>query len=224
MKPEWTILQETTHWLAINKPSGLTVEPVWDYPSVEAQVYNYLKQTSRREKPFLGIVHRLDRPVSGVLLLAKKKSALRFLNEQFAERRVQKNYWAICAGQPPQSTGLLEHHLIKDQKERRSEVFPAARKGSSLVQLSYRVLHTEAHRSWLEVELHTGKYHQIRAQLAAIACPIVGDTKYDSTQADRENCIALHARSLEFYDPLEPRQKVCCQAPIPVRRVWQEKV
>ncbi len=223
MKYDWTVLQETSHWLAINKPSGLTVEPVWDYPSAEEQVRSYLKETGRREQPYLGIVHRLDRPVSGVLLLAKKKSSLRFLNQQFAERQVQKVYWAICSGSPPDQNGILEHHLLKDQREKRSVVFPAAHKGTSPAKLSYRIIHRETNRTWLEVTLHTGRYHQIRAQLAAIGCPIVGDTKYGSQLADAENSIALHARSLTFYDPVSVQEKITCEAPVPYRAVWQKQ-
>ncbi|MEL6660906.1 MAG: pseudouridine synthase [Bacteroidota bacterium] len=131
MKYDWSILYETAHCLAINKPSSLNVEPIWDYPNVQDQVINYLRQTTGRQSPYVGIVHRLDRPVSGVLLLAKKKSALRLLNEQFAQRQVNKTYWAVCADPPPAEQDKMEHHLIKEQKNKRSVVFSTPRKGSA---------------------------------------------------------------------------------------------
>lgn len=222
MTHQWSVLEETPHWLVINKPAGLNVEVLWDYPSVEKQVQEYLKQNSRRQDPYLGIVHRLDRPVSGALVLAKKKSSLRFLNQQFAERRVQKIYWAVCSGRPPATSGTLEHHLVKDQQQKRSFAFTEARKGSSPAKLSYRVIHSQDDQTWMEVRLHTGKYHQIRVQMAAIDCPIVGDQKYGSTLIDEKDCIALHARRLRFADPLEPTKLIHCEAPLPNRSVWQK--
>lgn len=221
MNFDWSILDETTHWLVINKPSGLNVEPVWDYPCVENQVRQYLKQTGRRAEPYVGIVHRLDRPVSGALILAKKKSSLRALNQQFAQRQVEKRYWAVCAGHPPSVSGMLQHHLVKDQKRKRSFVFDQPRKGSAPVKLTYKTLQSKADRSWLEIELHTGKFHQIRVQLAAMGCPIIGDQKYGSELADAEDCIALHARSLRFFTPEAPEQAVLCVAPVPSRTIWQ---
>ena len=221
MKYSWSVIEESTHWLVINKPSSLNVEPIWDYPNVEAQVRAYLKANGRRAEPYVGVVHRLDRPVSGVLVMAKKKSALRFLNQQFAERQVEKNYWAICEGQPPAEAAVLEHYLVKDQQQKRSFVYPQRRKDAAAVRLSYRVLKSDGARSWLEVKPHTGKFHQIRVQLAAIGCPIIGDQKYGSTVNDETDCIALHARSLAFNRPEEPSQRVIVEADLPARSVWE---
>ncbi len=220
MKYEWSILQETSHWLALNKPSSLTVEPVCDYPIVQDQVIRYLREHTRRQNSYLGIVHRLDRPVSGVLLLAKKKSSLRALNEQFAQRQVNKTYWAVCAAPPPQEQATIEHHLIKEQKNKRSVVFAVAKKGSTPVSLSYRLMARDGGRYLLEVHPHSGKFHQIRVQLAALGCPIVGDQKYGSTVPDDTDCIALHARVLQFFDPKEEEQQLECIAPVPAREVW----
>lgn len=221
MKYAWSILQETSHWMLINKPAGLNVEPVWDYPNVQDQVFQYLQETTGRQKPYVGIVHRLDRPVSGVLLLAKKKSALRFLNEQFAQRQVNKTYWAVCADAPPEPQGTIEHHLFKDQKNKRSVIFPSIRKGTVPASLTYRVRAERDGHYLLEVYPHTGRFHQIRVQLAALGCPIVGDHKYGSTVEDEKDCIALHARELHFANPLAIDQQIRGDAPLPTRQIWK---
>ena len=220
MKYDWSILHETAHWLAINKPSSLNVEPIWDYSNVQDQVIDYLRQATGRQNPYVGIVHRLDRPVSGVLLLAKKKSTLRSLNEQFAQRKVSKTYWAVCADSPPAEQAKIEHHLIKEQKNKRSVVFSTPRKGSTPVSLSYCLMAQKEGRYLLQVHPHSGKFHQIRVQLAAIGCPIVGDHKYGSTVQDAPDCIALHGRELEFFDPQAADQKKKYLAPVPTRKAW----
>jgi 23S rRNA pseudouridine1911/1915/1917 synthase len=220
-KPEHPpVIKETKHWLAVNKPAGLNVEQLWDYPSVETQVKNYLKGGHLRE-PYLGIVHRIDRPVSGVLLLAKKKSALRHLNQQFAERKVQKVYWAICSGVPPKQEGTLVHYLLKDQKNKRAEAFTEPRKGAILGKLEYRVVKNNGDWSQLEIRPLSGKFHQIRVQLASIGCPLLGDEKYGGPIGDQPNEIALHARELSFVDPLS-EQKETIIADLPINnKLWE---
>lgn len=195
------ILQETRHWLAINKPAGLLVERnPWE-DSVEAQAYEYLQQ--REKKPYLGIVHRLDRVTSGVLLLAKKKSALITLNEQFRERNVQKTYLALVANEPPQPEADLTHWLEKDYKNKQAILHEQATSNATKCHLHYRLLQQQQGNYLLEIHPTTGKFHQIRAQLAAIGCPILGDEKYGSTTPYAPQAVALHAWQLKFTDPIE---------------------
>ncbi|NUQ25354.1 MAG: RNA pseudouridine synthase [Saprospiraceae bacterium] len=193
-----TILAETPQWIAINKPAGLVVErDKYGYPSAEEEVRAYLRKQNKRE-PFVGIVHRLDRPVSGVLLLAKKKSALKQLNEQFRLRQVQKVYWAVVENRPPGDQGLLEGWIQKDVMGKKAVYSKEAVKGALPCSLSYKLLAEAEGRYLLEIIPHTGKFHQIRVQLAAIGCPIIGDQAYGSTVEYASNAIALHARVLSF--------------------------
>ncbi len=197
---DFEIIKETAHWIAINKPCGLNVEQLWDYPSVETQVKQYLKGKHTKE-PFLGIVHRLDRPVSGVLLLAKRKQPLKGLNKQFANREIKKTYWAITEVIPEKKEGFLEHYLLKDQKNKKAIAFTATKPNAFKAKLHYKVIQEEKNFSLLEIQPFNGKFHQIRVQLAAIGCPIFGDFKYGGKMKYHENGIALHARKLSFKDP-----------------------
>ncbi len=214
------IIKETKHWLAVNKPAGLNVEQLWDYPSVETQMKNYLKGIHSRE-PYLGVVHRIDRPVSGVLLLAKKKSALRHLNQQFADRKVQKTYWAMCLGVPPQKEGTLVHYLQKDQKNKCAVAFSEARPQAVLAELKYRVIQVNGNVSQLEIRPLSGKFHQIRVQLASIGCPLLGDEKYGGPVNQQPNEIALHARQLVFVDPLSQQEETVLAGLPENSQLWQ---
>lgn len=203
------IIQETPHWLAINKPAGLIVEKnPFEQPTIEDLVWDYLQQTVK--KPFLGIVHRLDRVTSGVLLLAKKKSSLKILNQQFAERKIKKTYWALCEKWPHPLKGQLDHWHIKDQQGKRALIFDQPKKKAVAVSLQYELQPFKDGRSYLEIHPLSGKFHQIRAQLAFIDCPILGDDKYGA-EAIRPRSIALHASSLQFYDP-QTNKKIIVEA------------
>jgi 23S rRNA pseudouridine1911/1915/1917 synthase len=205
---ELPIIRETAHWLAIDKPAGLITERnPWE-ASAEALVFDYLQRG--RRPPFLGIVHRLDRVTSGVLLLAKKKSALRELNRQFAERQVQKTYLAMVEQLPAHAEGELTHWLVKSQAEKRALVYAQEQPGSLRCSLHYRCLSGNL----LEVRPATGTFHQIRAQLAAIGCPIAGDQLYGASQVYRPRAIMLHAWRLQFTDP-SSGQAVALEAPPP---------
>jgi 23S rRNA pseudouridine1911/1915/1917 synthase len=212
------ILFETPHLLAVNKPAGLLVErSLHGYASVEDWAAQYLGQAVRR--PFVGIVHRLDRPVSGVLLLARKPSTLKQLNEQFRLRQVRKTYLAIVESAPPQAAGELLHWLLKDQKNKRAEVVAPQHKSAFECQLRYRLLAESAARYLLEVEPFTGKFHQIRVQLAAAGCPILGDVKYGGHAIEQQDAIALHAWKLEFSLP-PSGEKTETTAPPPAEKIW----
>jgi RluA family pseudouridine synthase len=193
------ILAETPNWIVLNKPAGISVEKQRGVnDTLEDQVEAYL--SSQKRSFFLGIVHRLDRPTSGLVLMAKKKSTLRDLNQQFAERSIQKTYLALVQGAPSPAQAELQHYLVKDQAQKKALVFDAPGPERNLARLTYRLVKSQGEQSLLEIELHTGRYHQIRAQLGAIGCPIIGDHLYGSPQDFGENAIALHAWKLKFKD------------------------
>ncbi len=216
---DWIIVEEK-HWMAINKPSGLIVEQnPFESPTIQELAVDYLAQS--QANPYLGIVHRLDRVTSGVLLLAKRKSALRHLNELFAARSVQKVYWCLIAQAPPSSKGQLVHFLEKDQKNKIARIHATAGPGRQKVVLNYESLGQVSDFYLLEIRPETGRFHQIRAQLAAVACPIVGDEKYGSTFDPHHRHIALHARSLSFNAPGEGEQTTII-APVPKEKWWAD--
>lgn len=195
-----SILYESKWVLAVNKPAGVVVEHARHYPSVEDWAVAYVGRQER--KPYIGIVHRLDRPVSGVLLLAKRKAALKDLNAQFRERRVEKIYLATVENAPPKSSDTITHWLQKDQREKRAITFAEPQSDATACRLYYKFIGQNKEGFVLEVHPHSGKFHQIRAQLAAIGCPIIGDEKYGATLSYETETIALHAWKLRFNDPL----------------------
>jgi 23S rRNA pseudouridine1911/1915/1917 synthase len=155
-----------------------------------------------------------------VLLVAKKKSTLKALNEQFAQKSISKMYWAITEATPDPPAALIRHYLLKDQLHKRARAFEQAVKKSVAAALDYRTIATHKSFACLEVSPHSGKFHQIRVQLAAIQCPILGDKKYGATAEDEPNCIALHARWLKFVDPATGLSQQLI-ANIPDRRNWR---
>jgi 23S rRNA pseudouridine1911/1915/1917 synthase len=217
-KPKWWIA-ETSAWIAVNKPFGTSVEKTLGAnDTIEDQVLDYLYNYT--SMPFVGVVHRLDRVTSGILLMAKKKSALRKLNVQFAQRQVKKTYLAMVEGIPTQSEALLAQWLYKDQKEKKAIIFNEPGENRDACKLQYRVVLQEKDKALLEVELLTGKFHQIRAQLAAQGTPIIGDQKYGATKIQyAEMGIALHAYSLEFMDLID-QSPIRLNAQLPLHPVW----
>jgi 23S rRNA pseudouridine1911/1915/1917 synthase len=196
------ILLETPQLLVVNKPAGMAVErQQHGYPSVEEWAWQYLSAATK--KPFVGIVHRLDRPVSGVLLLAKKRAALKDLNLQFAERRTEKIYRAIVQQAPPNAAGTLVHWLARNAEGKQAIVVAEGTVGAARCELKYSVLEEVAQGCLLEIKPIQGRFHQIRAQLAAAGMPIIGDVKYGSAIPFLPEAIALHAHSLRFRDPAD---------------------
>lgn len=208
------IIAETGHYIVISKPAGLLVEHSPYYTSAEDRVRDYLREKNPRKEPFVGIVHRLDRAVSGILLIATKKSSLKAFNEQFSSRQVRKIYTAIVENKPPRERDTLKQCLIVDKDAKRAHILPARQKGAFEVSLSYEIIQQHGGRSVLSIDLHTGKFHQIRAQLSSIGCPIIGDAKYGSTKLFYPDAIALHATTLEVNDPLSGGRLVF-QSPFP---------
>ena len=194
-----SIIAQSEGLLVIEKPAGMNVERWPGFRSVEDWAWQYLSAT--RKRPFVGIIHRLDRPVSGLLLLATSKRSLIDYNAVFREKRVQKQYIALTSA-VPEGQGWLEHWLRKDQLLKRAVVVKnaaeARRSGASQVRLRYELIGQEKEGFLLKINPEGGKYHQIRAQLAAAAAPIVGDHLYGSQQSFLPDAIALHASQLVF--------------------------
>ena len=203
------ILYEDNHLLALNKLPGQIVQgdKTGDTPLPEL-VKAYLKE--RDHKPgnvFCGVVHRLDRPVSGVVLLAKTDKALSRMTKMIAARDFEKTYWAVVYNAPPTPAADLEDWLLKNERQNRSYVVDPSRSGSKLARLSYReVAVSSGGYHLLEVALHTGRHHQIRCQLAHMGCPIRGDLKYGAPRSNPDGSISLHARRIVFEHPISHQQ------------------
>lgn len=206
------ILCEDGPLLVVNKPAGLLTQGVpQGLPTLEGWVRDYLKLTyDKPGKVYLGIPHRLDRPVSGVIVFARNSKAAARLAEQFRERTVRKWYLAVVEGTPSPTSGRMTDWLLKDADMAYVWVVPPRTSGAKLAELSYEVLATRDNRSLVRIELHTGRMHQIRVQFAARGWPVVGDDQYGATEpfpgvppsAGRTEHIALHAEQLELRHPI----------------------
>jgi 23S rRNA pseudouridine1911/1915/1917 synthase len=213
--PSLRVLYEDNHLLAIDKPAGLpTMGVAADKPSVLEAAREYVKQ--KYEKPgnvYLGVVSRLDAPVTGVLLIARTSKAAARLTEQFRTRDVEKTYWAIVSGSPKPSAGELVDWLRKDERHRKMHVAAQDTPGAQQARLTYRVMSAKDGFSLVEVQLETGRKHQIRLQLAHYGHPVVGDRKYGSRDEFADG-IALHARRLLLTHPVR-RTPLELIAPLP---------
>lgn len=198
----FTIIYEDEVILVVNKPLGLMVEPDRNgYPNLLQEVKKYLKScTQEKGEVYAQHIHRLDRPVSGIVLFAKKREVLKNLSEQFAERKVKKYYQALTDKGPQLLSGTLEHWHKKEKK--RAVINEQQSEWAERVSLQYAVSKISENRFLWDIELHTGKFHQIRAQLAYVGCPIVGDQVYGSTVLFKPDAIALHACKLIFNHPV----------------------
>jgi 23S rRNA pseudouridine1911/1915/1917 synthase len=218
------VLYEDNHLIAVNKTGSDLVQgdETGDEPLSE-KVKAYLKE--KYKKPgdvFLGVVHRLDRPVSGVVLFARTSKGLSRMNKMFQEKQVRKTYWAIVKDLPPQDEGELRHFMLKDSNKNKSYAFPKKRLGSKEGILHYRLIASTANYHLLEVDLETGRHHQIRSQLAKIGCPVKGDLKYGFPRSNKEGGISLHARRIEFFHPVK-KEQIVIEAPTPKKdNLWRE--
>lgn len=218
---KWEVLLEDNHLLAINKPAGVLVQgdETGDKPLVE-EAKAYIKQAYQKPGDvFLGVVHRLDRPVSGVVVFARTSKALTRMNELFRDRKTEKVYWALVDRMPSSPSGTLVHWLQKDEKKNKTTAFRQETPGTLRSELGYTLLHSSGGVHLLEVRPVTGRSHQIRAQLSAMGCPILGDLKYGSGTVTGDGSIALHARRLSFVHPVR-KEAVTIQANAPDQLWW----
>jgi len=215
------ILFGDNHLLAVNKnPSEIVQgDKTGDAPLNEL-VKQYLKE--KYQKPgnvFLGVIHRLDRPVSGVVIFARTGKALRRMNELIKNRQIKKTYWAIVKYMPPSESGELKHYLVRNEKKNKSFVHQKFVENSKEAILTYKLAGAGTDYYLLEIDLKTGRHHQIRAQLAAIGCPVKGDLKYGFPRSNKDGSISLHARSVEFVHPVK-KELLKIVAPPPDDKLW----
>lgn len=216
------VVYEDNHIIVVNKQSGEIVQgdKTGDRPLSDA-VKAYIKE--RYAKPgsvFLGVVHRLDRPVFGLVVFARTSKALSRLNDMFRDGEVRKTYWAIVKDAPAQPEGRLEHWLVRNEKQNKSYAYDHEVPRSKRALLEYReIAHTDRYHL-LEVQLLTGRHHQIRCQLAAIGCPIKGDLKYGARRSNPDGSISLLARKIEFVHPVS-KDKIALEASLPADTLWQ---
>ena len=216
------VLYEDNHIIVVNKRAGDIVQgdKTGDTPLSDV-VKAYIKD--KYNKPgnvYLGVVHRLDRPTTGLVLFAKTSKALPRLNKLFAEKKATKTYWALVKNTPPKQNDRLVHWLRKNPKNNKSTAFDREVEGSKKAILSYSVLKSVDNFVLLHINLETGRHHQIRCQLSKIGCPIKGDLKYGFSRSNKDASISLHARTLEFIHPVK-KETISITAPVPSDSLWQ---
>ncbi|GAB4162243.1 MAG: RNA pseudouridine synthase [Winogradskyella sp.] len=221
-KSNLQVLYEDNHIIVVNKRAGDIVQgdKTGDKPLSDV-VKDFLKD--KYNKPgnvYLGVVHRLDRPTTGIVLFAKTSKALPRLNKLFAEKKTNKTYWALVKNKPPKVQDRLAHWLKKNPKNNKSTAFDTEVEDGKKAILNYRILKTLDNFHLLEIDLETGRHHQIRCQLAKIGCPIKGDLKYGFPRSNKDASISLHARKLEFTHPVK-KENINIIAPLPEDVLWQ---
>ncbi len=219
------ILYEDNHLIVINKRCGDIVQgdKTGDKPLSEV-VKSYIKE--KYNKPgnvYLGVVHRLDRPTSGVILFAKTSKALSRLNQQFSKHEPKKTYWAIVQTPPHPEAATLTHYLLRKPKNNKSYAYPKKIKNSKKAILDYKTLKQLERYTVLEIDLKTGRHHQIRSQLSVIGCPIKGDLKYGAQRSNKDGGIHLHARALSLIHPVK-KEEIKFIAPPPNDVLWNTMI
>lgn len=215
------ILYEDNHLIAINKRVGEIVQgdKTGDEPLSNVIARYIAVRDKKPGEAFIGVPHRLDRPVSGVSLFAKTSKGLSRMNELFRDGEVEKYYWAIVSAKPPKESDTLVHYLKRVERENKSYAYNNPVEGAKEAKLIYRVLASSDNYYLVEIKLLTGRHHQIRAQLSAIGSPIKGDLKYGAKRSNRDGGISLHARSLAFVHPVK-KERVKIVAPPPSDPLW----
>ena len=215
------ILYEDNHLIAVNKPVGALVhgDSTGDQTLAD-QVKRYVKK--KYNKPgdvFLGVIHRIDRPVSGVVIFARTSKALARMNDKIRDRSIHKKYTAIVWERPEEFSGTLVHYIIKDRSKNTVKAHKKEKRGSKKAVLHYRFLAEVSHYIKLDIDLETGRSHQIRAQLASIGCPIVGDRKYGYHKFNEDKSICLHCREMSFEHPVQ-KTDITIKAKEPGTPIW----
>ena len=216
-----TVVYEDNHIIVVNKTASEIVQgdKTGDTPLSET-VKQYLKE--KYNKPgnvFLGVTHRLDRPVSGLVIFAKTSKALSRLNDMFRNGEVKKTYWAIVRNRPQELEGELTNWLVRNEKQNKSYAYDKEVKDSKKAVLCYKTIGHSQNYHLLEVDLKTGRHHQIRCQLAKMGCPIKGDLKYGSPRSNPDGSICLHARRIAFIHPVS-KESIEIEAPVPSGNLW----
>ena len=214
------ILYEDNHIIAINKKSGDIVQgdKTGDAPLSDFVKAYIKKKYNKPGEVFLGTIHRLDRPTSGVVLYARTSKALSRMNEQFREKKVQKTYWAVVDNPPANNSGTLENYLLKNQKQNKSYVTKAV--DGKYAILDFKLIKKLDNFYHLEIKPKTGRHHQIRVQLAHIGCVIKGDLKYGARRSNKDASIHLLAQKLEFLHPVK-KEPIRIIAPAPKDSIWE---
>ena len=217
-----TVVYEDNHIIVVNKTASEIVQAdkTGDTPLSET-VKQYLKE--KYQKPgnvCLGVTHRLDRPVSGLVVFAKTSKALTRLNEMFRTSEVKKTYWAVVKNAPKEPEGELVHFLVRNEKQNKSYAYDKEVPKSKKAILDYRLIGRSENYYLLEVDLKTGRHHQIRCQLAKMGCPIKGDLKYGSPRSNPDGSICLHARRIRFVHPVS-KELIELEAPLPEGNLWK---
>lgn len=218
-----TVLYEDNHIIIVNKTCSEIVQgdKTGDTPLSET-VKQYLKH--KYNKPgnvFCGVTHRLDRPTSGIVIFAKTSKALARLNEMFKNKEIKKTYWAITKNMPDKEEAILIHYLTRNEKQNKSYASDIEKTNSKKAILHYKLIARSENYNLLEIDLQTGRHHQIRCQLAKIGCPIKGDLKYGAERSNPDGGISLHARRVEFIHPVS-KLPIDVLAPVPSDPLWQD--
>ena len=216
------ILYEDNHLIVINKlPSEIVQgDKTGDMPMSDLVKAYIAKKYNKPGNVFLGVVHRIDRPVSGAVIFARTSKALTRLNAMLQSRELKKKYWAVVKNEPPAEQDSLVHFLQKNEKQNKSYVVDEGAKNSKRAELQYRLISRSKDYHLLEIELITGRHHQVRTQLAAMGCPIKGDLKYGFDRSNPDASIHLHARELSFNHPVG-NEPIHIVAPVPEDNLWK---
>ncbi len=216
------VIYEDNHIIIVSKQSGEIVQgdKTGDKPLSEA-VKQYIKEAyAKPGDVFLGVVHRLDRPVFGLVLFARTSKALARMNTMFANGEVHKTYWAIVKNAPEQTEGTLTHWLVRNEKQNRSYAYDREVPHSKKAVLDYKVIGKSDNYYLIAVDLKTGRHHQIRCQLAKIGCPIKGDLKYGAKRSNPDGSISLLSRTMQFVHPVS-KKEIAVEAPLPDDNLWK---
>ncbi|MBF0197488.1 MAG: RNA pseudouridine synthase [Planctomycetes bacterium] len=219
---EHDVLYEDNHLIIINKKASDVVQAdeSGDLPLCE-KVKHFLKiKYQKSGNVFLGVTHRLDRPVSGALLFAKTSKALARLNKMFQDKKIKKTYWALTPKHPNNEVGVLKHYLVKDRMKNKTTAHSEKVPNSKFSELQYKIMENYKGGVLLEVNPLTGRSHQIRVQLASMGCPIKGDLKYGAKTANPDKSICLHSRKIEFIHPVS-NDIIAVVAPLPKKGIWE---
>ncbi|WP_297273175.1 RluA family pseudouridine synthase [uncultured Bacteroides sp.] len=218
-----TVVYEDNHIIIVNKTASEIVQgdKTGDTPLSET-VKQYLKE--KYNKPgnvFIGVTHRLDRPVSGLVVFARTSKALARLNDMFRKGEVKKTYWALVKNTPKEPEGELTHYLVRNEKQNKSYAYDTEKPGSKMAVLHYKTIAHSDNYCLLEVDLKTGRHHQIRCQLAKMGCPIKGDLKYGYPRSNSDGSICLHARRVHFIHPVS-KEPIDVEAPVPAGSFFEK--